>query len=49
MSTKFYDKVAKKFGSYHTRDKTKYKLITECPDQDSEKVFKEKLLEVSGK
>lgn len=49
MSYKFYDKVAKKFGNYHTRDKTKYKNISEYPDQEPEAVFKLKLIAVSGK
>jgi len=46
MSTNFYDKVAKKFGDYHS---CHHKHITEYPDDDPEKVFKEKLLELSGK
>ena len=45
MTTKFYDKVAKKFGSYHT----KHTHTTEYPNQDPEAVFKSKLIEVSGK
>lgn len=49
MSYKFYDKVAKKFGSYHDRDITKYRLVTECLDQDPEEVFKSKLLRLSSK
>jgi len=45
MDSKFYDKVAKKFGSYHTDSS----CISEYPDHDPELVFKEKLLEMSGK
>ncbi len=45
MSTNFYNKVAKKFGNYHTGAK----YITEYPNGEPEKVFKEKLLELSGK
>jgi SAM-dependent methyltransferase len=45
MTNNFYDKVAKKFGGYHTPSKH----IKEYPDQDPEKVFKEKLLQLSGK
>lgn len=41
----FYNKVAKKFGKYSTGAKR----ITEYPEEDPEKVFKKKLLEVSGK
>lgn len=44
MTTNFYDKVAKKFGGYHTP----HKHITEYPNGDPEKVFKKKLLELSG-
>lgn len=45
MSTDFYDKVAKKFGGYHTP----HKRTTEYPNGEPEKVFKDKLLELSGK
>ncbi len=45
MVKNFYDKVAKKFGRYHTGAK----YITEYSDGEPEKVFKEKLLELSGK
>lgn len=45
MSSNFYDKVAKKFGGY----RTEAKYITECPNGNPEKVFKERLLEFSGK
>lgn len=43
---KFYDKVAKKFGSYSSHT---YKSITEYPKGEPEKVFKQKLIKVSGK
>lgn len=46
MSTNFYDKVAKKFGDYHS---SHHRHITEYPDDDPEKVFKEKLLGLSSK
>ncbi len=45
MVKNFYDEVAKKFGKYHTGAK----YITEYPDGVPEKVFKEKLLELSDK
>ena len=45
MSHKFYDKVAKKFGNYHTNAR----YITEYSSGEPEKLFKEKLLELSGK
>lgn len=45
MKDNFYDKVAKKFGSYHTP----HKHITEYPNGEPEKVFKDRLLELSGK
>jgi ubiquinone/menaquinone biosynthesis C-methylase UbiE len=45
MSFKFYDKVAKKFGRYHTN----YRVLTEYPNQAPEVVFKSKLIEVGGK
>src|SRR3989344_1413684 len=41
----FYDKVAKKFGCYHTG----VKRFTEHQDDDPEQIFKEKLLALSGK
>ena len=41
----FYDKVAKKFGQYHTG----VKYSKECPAGDPEEVFKKNLLELSGK
>lgn len=46
MSLNFYDKIAKKFGDYHT---THHQHSTEYPNGDPEKVFKEKLLELAGK
>ncbi len=45
MAKDFYDKVAKKFGNYHTLAKS----IDEFLQGDPEEVFKQKLLEVSGK
>ncbi|MBI5619408.1 class I SAM-dependent methyltransferase [Candidatus Gottesmanbacteria bacterium] len=45
MSNNFYDKVAKKFGGYHTPSRH----TTEYPDGEPEKVFKDKLLELSSK
>ena len=45
MSNNFYDKVAKKFGGYHTPSRH----TTEYPNDDPEKIFKEKLLELSSK
>ncbi|MFH0863810.1 MAG: class I SAM-dependent methyltransferase [Candidatus Gottesmanbacteria bacterium] len=46
MLDNFYDKVAKKFGDYHTAH---YRNAAECLSGDPEKVFKEKLLKLSGK
>ena len=46
MLDNFYDKVARKFGDYHTQH---YRNISECLNGDPEKVFKEKLLEISNK
>ena len=45
MSINFYDKVAKKFGNYQTDAKS----TDEFPNGDPEAVFKEKLLQASGK
>ena len=45
MTKNFYDKVAKKFGDYQNS----YKVIREFPNGDPEAIFKQKLLEVSGK
>jgi len=45
MSFKFYNKVAKKFGRYHTGSK----YITEYPKENPKKAFKINLLKLSGK
>lgn len=45
MVNNFYDKVAKKFGGYQTGAK----YTTFYPNGEPEKVFKKKLLELSGK
>lgn len=45
MSKDFYDKVVKKFGNYTTPAQS----VDEFPDGEPEKIFKEKLLELSGK
>jgi len=45
MPANFYDKVAKKFGNYHTS----HKYTKEYPNGEPEKVFKEKLFGLSGK
>lgn len=45
MSQDFYDKVAAKFGHYHTPARS----VDIFPHGEPEKVFKEKLLELSGK
>lgn len=45
MVNNFYDKVAKKFGRYHTGAK----YTTVFPNGEPEKDFKEKLLELRGK
>ncbi len=47
MSDNFYDKVAKKFGGYGYGTGPVYK--SEYPAGDPEKIFKEKLLELSSK
>ena len=49
MGTNFYDKVAKKFGGYGYGNGTKPKYVNEYLTGDPEKVFKEKLLELSSK
>ncbi|MEW5805469.1 MAG: class I SAM-dependent methyltransferase [Patescibacteria group bacterium] len=41
----FYDKIAKKFGDYHSDAR----YVSDYPNKDPEKVFKEKLLELSNK
>lgn len=45
MSQDFYDKVAKKFGNYHTNSK----YIKEFMNGSPEEIFKRKLLKVSSK
>src|SRR3989344_7586723 len=45
MTSNFYNKVAKKFGNYHTDSRYTH----EYPDKNPEEIFKEKLLSVSGK
>ncbi|MCL5435443.1 MAG: methyltransferase domain-containing protein [Patescibacteria group bacterium] len=45
MTQDFYDKVAKKFGNYHTAAR----IVYEFPNGEPEKIFKEKLLKASGK
>lgn len=45
MTSHFYDRVAKKFGGYHTQAK----YFAEYPSGEPEKVFKEGLLKLSGK
>jgi len=45
MNKDFYDKIAKQFGQYHTGAKH----VQDYPRGDPEVVFKQKLLEYSGK
>lgn len=45
MASNFYDRVAKKFGGYHTP----HKHIAEYSNGEPDKVFKEKLFELSSK
>jgi hypothetical protein len=45
MNGKFYDKVARKFGSYSRSIAT----LDEYSTQDPEKVFKEMLIKIGGK
>src|SRR3989344_2924666 len=45
MSKNFYDKAARKFGGYHTGAR----ITDEFPNGDPEAIFKEKLLQASGK
>ena len=45
MTSNFYNKVAKKFGNYHTDAR----YTQEYPDKNPEEIFKKKLLSVSGK
>lgn len=47
MVKNFYDKIAKKFGGYGYAVNPKYKK--EFPNGDPEKIFKEKLLQLSSK
>src|SRR3989338_9751472 len=49
MSTNFYDKVAKKFGGYGYGNDINPQYESEYPRGEPEKVFKEKLLELSSK
>jgi SAM-dependent methyltransferase len=44
MDGQFYDKVAKKFGDYHSESS----YISEYPDEDPEVIFKNELLNLSG-
>ncbi len=49
MSTNFYDKVAKKFGGYGYGNNINPQYKSEYPAGEPEKIFKEKLLELSSK
>ena len=49
MAQNFYDKVAKKFGGYGYGNGAKPRYKSEYPAGDPEKIFKEKLLELSSK
>ena len=49
MVQNFYDKVAKKFGGYGYASGRRYVNKKEYPAGDPEKIFKEKLLELSSK
>ena len=49
MSQNFYDKVAKKFGGYGYGKGVKAQYKGEYPTDNPEKIFKEKLLELSSK
>ncbi|MDD5147171.1 MAG: class I SAM-dependent methyltransferase [Candidatus Daviesbacteria bacterium] len=49
MSQNFYDKVAKKFGGYGYGNGRKPQYKSEYPAGDPERIFKEKLLELSSK
>ncbi len=49
MSTNFYDKVAKKFGGYGYGNSIEPRYKSEYPAGEPEKIFKEKLLELSSK
>lgn len=48
MSHTFYNKVAKKFGGYGYAAKN-YSMISDFLDDEPEEVFKQKLIELSGK
>src|SRR3989339_1729745 len=48
MTSNFYDKVAKKFGGY-AFGKSHVEHVTEYPNGDPEKIFKEKLIGLAGK
>ncbi len=47
MKNNFYNKVAKQFGGYAYGTHS-YKKITEYPNEDPEKIFKQKLIELAG-
>ena len=49
MAQNFYNKVAKKFGGYGYGNGAKPRYKSEYPADDPEKIFKEKLLELSSK
>ena len=49
MAQNFYDKAAKKFGGYGYGNGAKPRYKSEYPAGDPEKVFKEKLLDLSSK
>lgn len=49
MAQNFYDKVAKKFGGYGYGNGAKSRYESEYPSGNPEKIFKEKLLELSSK
>ncbi|MFH1462572.1 MAG: class I SAM-dependent methyltransferase [bacterium] len=49
MPTNFYDKAAKRFGGYGYGNSIKIHYKSEYPNGEPEKIFKEKLLELSSK
>jgi len=49
MKENFYNKIAQKFGGYGYGNGTKPRYKSEYPAGDPEKIFKEKLLELSSK
>lgn len=49
MTQNFYDKIAQKLGGYGYGNGNKPKYVSEYPAGDPEKIFKEKLIEISGK